>query len=111
MQQARTKHLNDTSAFFHAIAGVAVAALVMLGIGGTVYNLIVPGGWLAQAFERSVAGGTAAVLALLMIAASAWLTRGLFSSSTRNRYPEFFVYGLAVLGAIYSAQFLVQRGI
>ena len=110
MEQARTKHLSDTSAFFHSIAGVAIAVLVMLGVGGTVYNLIAPGGWLAQAFGRSVAGGLAAVLAFLIIAACAWLTRNLFSVSARNRHSELFVYGFAGVGAIYAIQFLVKGG-
>jgi hypothetical protein len=111
MEQVRTKHLSDTSAFFHAIAGVAIAVLVMLGVGGTVYNLVAPGGWLAVAFGRSVAGGMAAVLALLIIGACAWLTRNLFSVSARNRHSEAFVYGFAAVGAIYAIQILVKGGV
>ena len=110
MEQVRTKHLSDTSAFFHAIAGVAIAMLVMLGVGGTVYNLVAPGGWLAVAFGRSFAGGMAAVLALLIIAACAWLTRDLFSVGARNRHSEVFAYGFAAVGAIYAVQVLVKGG-
>ena len=110
MEQVRTKHLSDTSAFFHAIAGAAIAVLVMLGVGGTVYKLVAPGGWLAVAFGRSVAGGLAAVLALLIIGVCAWLTRDLFSVRARNRHSEAFVYGFAAVGAIYAVQILVKGG-
>jgi hypothetical protein len=111
MEQVRTKHLSDTSAFFHAIGGLMIAALVMLGVGGTVYNLVSPGGWLAHAFGRSLAGGMAAVLALLIIAACAWVTRSWISIGARNRHPELFVYGFAFVGAIYAVQFLVKGGV
>ena len=110
MEQVRTKHLSDTSAFFHAIAGLAIAALVMLGVGGTMYNLAAPGGWLAHAFDRSLAGGMAAVLALLIIGLCAWMARNWVSFGTRNRHPELFVYGFALVGAIYAVQFLVRGG-
>ena len=111
MEQVRTKHLSDTSAFFHAIGGLMIAALVMLGVGGTVYNLVSPGGWLAHAFGRSLAGGMAAVLALLIIAMCAWVTRNWISLGARNRPPELFAYGFALVGAIYAVDFLVKGGI
>lgn len=110
MEQVRAKRISDTSAFFHAIGGVAIAALVMLGVGGTVYNLVAPDGWLARAFDRSLAGGMAAMLALLIIALCAWLTRSWVSIGVRNRHPELFVYGFAAVGAVYAVQFLVKGG-
>ena len=56
-QTVKLKHASDTSVFFQALAGFAIAALVMIGVGGTVYKLIEPGGWFAQLFGRSLAGG------------------------------------------------------
>lgn len=110
MEHVRTKPASDTSAFFQAIAGVAVAALVMLGVGGTAYNLLVPGGWLAQVFSRSLAGGLAAILAFLIMGLCAKSAYKLNSTGSRNRFSEVFVYGFAAAGAIYALGYLVHGG-
>jgi len=111
MEQTRTKPISDSGILFRAIGGFATAVLVTLGVGGTVYQLVAPGGWLAKLFGRSLAGGLAAVLALMIIAACAWLTRSWISIGMRNRHPELFVYGFALVGAIYAVQFLAKGGL
>jgi protein-S-isoprenylcysteine O-methyltransferase Ste14 len=104
MEHIRVKPVSDTSAFFQAIAGFAVAMLVMLGVGGTVYRMLAPGGWFAHLFGRSLAGGLAAVLALLIIGLCAWLARTWISIGARNRHADLFVYGFAVAGAFYAIE-------
>lgn len=84
--------------------GLAIAALVMLGIGGTIYKLIAPDGWIAQAFGRGLSAGAAALGSLLLIAGLAWFSRGSRSPRTRNRFSELFVYTFAAAGAVYLAQ-------
>jgi hypothetical protein len=79
-------------------------ARVLMGIGGTIYKVISPEGWLAQAFGRSVSAGVVALGSLIMIAALAWFSRGWNSPLQRNRYPELLVYGFAVAGLLYVAQ-------
>ena len=111
MDFVRYRPVNDTRAFLHAIAGFAVAALVMLGVGGSVYHLVAPGGGLAQVFNRSLAGGLAAILALLIIGLCVQLTHKLVSAGTRNRYSEMFVYGFAAAGVVYALQYLVKGGL
>lgn len=111
MEHARLKPASDASVLFQAIAGFAVAALVMLGVGGTVYHLVEPGGWLAGIFGRSTAGGLAAILALLVIGLCMHLTRNLISVGDRNRYPQVFVYGFAAAGAVYAIQLFVRGGL
>ena len=111
MEHARSKSISDTGAFFQGVGGLAIAALVMLGVGGTVYNLVAPDGWLVRAFDRSIAGGMAAVLALMIIALCAWMTRSWISIGARNRRPELFVYGFAAVGAVYAIQFLLKGGL
>ena len=107
---ATVKPISDTSVFLRSIVGFAIAAMVVVGIGGSVYKLLAPGGWLAQLFGRSVAGGLGAVLALLVIGLCFWLTRGWFSfSSHSNRYAELPVYLFAGMGLIYSVQMLMAR--
>ena len=62
---------------FGQIAMVAtVVGLVLVGIGGTIYKVISPDGWVAQAFGRSLSAGVAALGSLLMIAGLAWFSRG-----------------------------------
>ena len=110
MHNAKLKHVSDTSVFFQSIAGFAIAVLVMLGAGGTVYNLVAPDGWLAPIFGRSLAGGLAAILALLIVGLCVKLTYNLLSVGDRSRYLEVFVYGFAATGAIYALQYL-GRGV
>lgn len=108
-QDAKLKQVSDTSAFFQAIAGFAIAAMVMVGVGGTVYNLIAPGGWFAQVFGRSLAGGLAALLAFMVIGLCAWLMRTWVSVRNRNRFSEVFVYLFAAAGALYSMEMLIGK--
>jgi hypothetical protein len=86
------------------IYGFTIVVLVMLGIGGTIYKLISPDGWVAQAFGRGVSAGTAALGSLVVIAALAWFSRGWTSPRMRNRYSELFVYTCAAAGLVYLAQ-------
>jgi len=109
--QAKLPPIGETAGLLQAIAGFAVAVLVMVGFGGTIYKFIVPGGWFAQLFGRSVAGGLAVLLALLLIGASAWLLRAWVSITQRNRYSEVFVYVFAGVGLVYCAQLLTKGGL
>lgn len=86
------------------VFGFTIVVLVMLGIGGTIYKLIAPDGWVALAFGRSLSAGTAALGSLLLIAALAWFSRGWTSPRARNRFTELFVYTFAAAGLVYLAQ-------
>ena|SRR6185295_2258991 len=110
MEQVRIRPIGDTAAFVKAIAGFAVAALVMFGVGGTIYNLVAPGGWLSGIFGRSLAGGLAAILAMLIVGLCVRLTYNLLSVGDRNRSLEVFIYGFAASGAVYAFQFLGKGG-
>jgi len=74
MEHVRGKPVGDTSAFFHTIAGLAIGVLAAFCVGGAFYHFIAPGGWLAQVFDRSVAGGLAVILALYIAGICVWLT-------------------------------------
>jgi hypothetical protein len=84
--------------------GVTLLGLVLLGIGGTIYKVISPDGWVAQAFGRSLSAGVAALGSLLMIAGLAWFSRGWSSPRSQNRFPELLVYTFAAAGLLYLAQ-------
>ena len=94
----------EAVAIGQVIAGFLIVALVMLGIGGTIYKVIAPDGWVAAAFGRSASAGVAALGSLALIAALAWFSRGWTSPRARNRVSELFVYTFAGAGMLYLAQ-------
>jgi hypothetical protein len=108
---ARLRQASDSGVFFQALAGFAIAVLVMLGVGGTVYKMIVPGGWFAHLFGRSLAGGMAVLVTLAMIGVSIWLMRAWVSITQRNRYSELFVYLFAGVGFVYAVQIFMRGSV
>jgi hypothetical protein len=104
-------HLNlkqDLSALAQAGLGLMVVALVLTGIGGTIYKVISPDGWIANAFGRSFSAGAAALGSLLMIAGLAWFSRGWSAVGRRNRFSDLFVYAFAAAGILYLAKLWVK---
>ena len=81
-----------------------LVALVLTGIGGTIYNLIAPNGWIAHAFGRSFSAGAAALGSLILIVGLAWFSRGRGTGRARQRYADLVVYIFAAAGALYLAQ-------
>lgn len=69
MSSAKIKH--EVHALAQVLFGFVVVALVMVGIGGTIYKVISPDGWIAQAFGRGASAGAAALGSLLLIVALA----------------------------------------
>jgi hypothetical protein len=102
MSSAKVKHELHSAA--QVLYGFAVVALVMLGIGGTVYKIIAPNGWIAEAFGRSISAGTAMLGSLVLIAGLAWFSRSWRSPRSRNRTAELLVYTSAAAGMLYLAQ-------
>jgi LPXTG-motif cell wall-anchored protein len=103
-------HTGDSASFLQALAGFSIATLVALGVGGSLYKLIMPGGWIGEVFGRSVAAGLAVLLALLMIGISLWLTRAWISTARRKLYSELFVYVFAGMGLVYAVDMLIKGG-
>ncbi len=86
------------------LVGLIIVVLVTLGIGGTIYKVISPDGWIASAFGRSFSAGAAALGSLLLIAGLAWFSRGWSSPRSRNRFSDLLVYTFAAAGIVYLAQ-------
>ena len=106
MSEIRLKQ--EAFALAHAFAGFAVLGLVLLGIGGTIYKVISPEGWVAQAFGRSLSAGAAALGSLVMILALAWFSRGWGAPRRRTQLADVIVYGFAAAGLAYIAQLWIQ---
>lgn len=109
MEHAKLKSLSDTGACFRALASFAIAILVMVGIGGTVYRMAAPGGWLAKLFGHSFSGELGVTLAFAVIGLSFWLIYGWASLSGRSRYSGLPVYLCAGAGVLYTLQTLLGR--
>jgi len=101
MTEARIKH--EFFAVAQACLGFVILALVLLGIGGTIYKIISPDGWIAQAFGRSLSAGAAALGSLLMVTALAWFSRW-SSPQRRTQFADIAVYGFAAAGLLYVVQ-------
>ena len=48
------KHKEEIYALGQYLLGFVVVGLVLVGIGGTIYKVISPDGWVALAFGRSL---------------------------------------------------------
>jgi hypothetical protein len=89
----------------HAVVGCAFLSLVLAGIGGTIYKMISPEGWIALAFGRSLSAGAAALGSCVLIAGLAWFSRSWGDPHRRTLASDFLVYGFAVAGFVYLVQF------
>jgi hypothetical protein len=98
----------EAFALVQAALGFLVLALVLLGIGGTIYKVTSPEGWVAQAFGRTLSAGTAALGSLLLVAGLAWFSRTWSSPRGRTNLSDLLVYGFACAGLLYAAQLLIQ---
>ena len=96
------KHEVSTAA--QMLVGFFIVLLVTLGIGGTIYKVISPDGWIAIAFGRSFSAGAAALGSLMLIAGLAWFSRGWTSPRSRNRFSDLLVYTFAAAGIVYLSQ-------
>jgi hypothetical protein len=106
MSEIRIKQ--EAFALVQACLGFLILALVLLGIGGTIYKVISPDGWVAQAFGRSLSAGVAALGSLLMVVALAWFSRGWSSPRRRTQFADIAVYGFAAAGLMYVVQLWIR---
>lgn len=109
MEDSRSKPPSKGRVALQTLGGFALTVLVIIGVAGSVYKMIAPDGWLAQALGKGLAGGMAAILGFLWLALFAWITREWISAHRRNRYSELFVYVFAAAGAIYVAMLVARE--
>jgi hypothetical protein len=103
MSEIRLKQ--EASAWVQAAIGFLILALVLFGIGGTIYKVISPEGWVAQAFGRSLSAGAVALGSLVMVVALAWFSRGWNSPRRQTQFADLAVYGFAAAaGLVYAVQ-------
>src|SRR5262249_6704101 len=105
MSEMRIKQ--EAFALAQACLGFVILALVLLGIGGTIYKIISPDGWVAQAFGRSLSAGAAALGSLVMVVTLAWFSRA-SSPRRRTQFADIAVYGFAAAGLLYVVQLWIR---
>lgn len=86
--------------------GFLLLALVMLGVGGTLYKLLSPDGWLAQLFGGSLGYLGAIVLALLGVVTFAWCAQDQIAPTRRDSIGDWWVYLCGLAGLFYAAEIL-----
>ena len=96
----------ETVSLFQASAGFAMTALVMTGIAGTIYKVIAPGGWIAQAFGHSVKAGFSLLVAITVLLGFFYFSRTWTPSPKhRNLTANVVVSVFALAGAAYLARY------
>ena len=90
--------------FAHTFYSCVLLSLVLGGIGGTIYKVISPEGWVATAFGRSVSAGAAALGSITVIAALAWFSRSWGDRTNRTLQTDFLIFGFAAAGILYLVQ-------
>jgi hypothetical protein len=95
--------------FAHTFWSCVVLSLVLGGIGGTIYKVISPDGWVAMAFGRSLSAGAASLGSMALVAGLAWFSRSLGDTDNRSVLAHVLVWSFATLGLLYLAQ-LWTRG-
>lgn len=98
---------HEASSLVQAGAGLVLTVLVMAGIGGTIYKVISPGGWIAQAFGHSVKAGFSVLVGLTALLAFYYISRT-WTPSQKHRHltANVVVGGFAIAGLVYLAHFL-----
>lgn len=91
-----------------ACAGFVLLVLVFTGMSGTLYKLLSPDGWIADAFGRSLSTGVAALLALFGIAFAIWINRGSQTTRLQQRAATAIVYLFAFAGMVYLVQYWMR---
>src|SRR5262245_17433583 len=98
----------ESGRILHALGGSTVAALVALGVAGSLYKLVAPDGWGAFLFGRGLAGGVAAILTFIMMGTCIWLTREFVPQRQKSRVSVLCVGVLAAAGTLYLVQFCLK---
>jgi len=104
MTQITIRFKQEVHSFVNTLFSCLVLALVLGGIGGTIYKVISPEGWVATAFGRSFSAGAASLGSLALVAGLAWFSRSWGAPDNRSLFSYFLVYGFAAAGILYLVQ-------
>lgn len=109
MQQINLRR--DLAALLGTFGAFALLALMLLGVGGTIYKALATNGWLTLLLKNGLPDSFAASGALVVMCAFAWLTREWRTPRTRSWVIDLLVYAFAGAGLVYAAQLLMSGGL
>jgi hypothetical protein len=101
----------EVFSFISTFWSCILLALILGGIGGTLYKVMSPDGWLAVAFGRSLSAGAAALGSMVLVAALAWFSRSWGGPDNRNLLAVFIQWGFAAAGLLYLVQLWTKGGL
>ena len=90
--------------FAQTLYSCVLLSLVLGGIGGTVYKVLAPDGWVSQMFGHSLSAGAAALGAMGLVGGLAWFSRSWGDPERRPLLTHILIYGFAAIGVLYLAQ-------
>ena len=102
MENIRFKQ--DSNTFIQTVWGGGLVVMVVLGIGGTIYKLIAPNGWIAHMLGGSFSGTAVALSLLIVFGALGWLVRASTSTRQQAGLADLVVYAFAAAGLLYAVQ-------
>src|SRR5258706_15920958 len=85
------------------VIGAGIVGLVIVGIGGTIYKVIAPDGWVSHAFGRSLSAGAASLGSLLLIGGARRVSRGPDSPPPPNPSAGLVGFTFPRAGAFFLA--------
>jgi hypothetical protein len=94
----------ELHSFWRTFVSCILLSLVLGGIGGTIYKVISPEGWIASVFGRSFSAGAAALGSMALVAGLAWFSRSWGAPDNRSLFSHFLVCGFAAAGILYLVQ-------
>jgi len=94
----------ELSSFVNTFLSCIVLSFVLGGIGGTIYKMLSPDGWIALAFGRSFSAGAAALGSMALVAALAWFSRSWAAPDNRSLLAYVTVWAFAGAGFLYLVQ-------
>ncbi len=103
MERIRSSHA--ISPLLQGISGVVLLLAMLLGVVGTIYKFVQPGGWLTTLATQGLPGGLTAFAALVAICALALVVPERHAPWRKN----LLLYGFAGAGGYYLLQ-LATRG-
>jgi hypothetical protein len=103
-EQGKGAHPGMMRSVLQFTGGFLLLALIMLGVGGTIYKLMAPEGWLAQLLGGSLNYLSAIALALVGVACFAWFAQDNIAQTRRDKVGDWWVYVFAAAGLIYAWQ-------
>jgi hypothetical protein len=94
----------ELSSFAQTFLSCVLLSLVLGGIGGTIYKIMSPEGWIANAFGRSFSAGAASLGSLALVAGLAWFSRSWAAPDNRSLPMHVLICGFAAAGVLYLVQ-------